>query len=233
MCDGEAGPSWGNFRKRLAQYRRRVGKYIRYLLHYQCLSNPRKPADGIGNPPSCANSFGPRASEFAATVVDFPLLSLGWALCCFARTGRLDAFVGLIAVTPPSGAWARRKDRSRNEISFRARSTESSIGVRPSKLVLSRSAPRLIASRAVNMSPRLMASNKASVGGRSVVPPFIGTTVSGRAFAPGMAAGGGNFSFFSDSEATPPSAAPGPFCPAILCANDGKATVIPTAIAKE
>ncbi len=84
-----------------------------------------------------------------------------------------------------------RMDSSRNEMSLRPRSTESSIGVMPSTFRAFRSAPRLIASRAVAMSPRLIASNSASFGCRSEGGRSGGATISFETRAPGRAGGGG------------------------------------------
>ena len=75
-------------------------------------------------------------------------------------------------------------------MSLRPRSTDNSIGVMPNMLRASNSAPLLIASRAAAMSPRLIASNKASFGDMSVGSRVAGATVSAREEAPGRAGGG-------------------------------------------
>ena len=87
---------------------------------------------------------------------------------------------------------APRIDSSMNEMSLRPRSTASSSGVSPSTFCPCRSAPRLIASRAPEMSPRLIASNSASVGSMSLGDRLAGAAVPLDA-APGRAGGGATF----------------------------------------
>jgi len=60
----------------------------------------------------------------------------------------------------------------------------------PRTLCPCKSAPRLIASRAAAMSPRLMASNNASVGSMSSEERLAGAEARFLASAPGKAGGG-------------------------------------------
>ena len=90
-------------------------------------------------------------------------------------------------VWAPRGATAPRIDSSRNEMSFRPRSTARSVAVTPRTLTAFRSAPRLMASRTAAMSPRFTPSNMASFGAMSVGGRCGAAAWPGR--APGMAGG--------------------------------------------
>ena len=94
---------------------------------------------------------------------------------------------------PPSP----RIDSSRNEMSLRPRSTDSSSGVMPRTLCACILAPRLSASFTVARSPRLIASNMASFGAMSDGVLVAGAT-GARALAPGNTSGGtSRFSAFA------------------------------------
>ena len=115
---------------------------------------PRKPALGSGVPPSLANSFGRRdrlrRHRQPAAVTR---LADGLPRLAALRVGAV-AFAGRRLPPVHRGATARdprplsspRIDSSRNEMSLRPRSTDSSIGVMPRTLTPFRSAPRFSAS---------------------------------------------------------------------------------------
>lgn len=135
---------------------------------------------------------------------------------------------------------APRRDSSRNVMSLRPRSTERSSGVIPRTLCPPRSAPRSIASRAEAMSPRLMASNNASVGS-AICPAADGATRSARGAAPGNA-GGSAGPFFGSGGGPPIFGGPDPrvdgleafgmVCPANCAAAGCTPIPSPTAAAR-
>jgi len=167
-------------------------------------SNPTNPAAGIGVPPLPELKVGPSAtgpsaaSPRAAAATRDRLAPLGPARRT-ASAWPVPPVSAPVRVAEREVASPSRIESSKNEMSLRPRSTDSSNGVSPRTFTPCRSAPRFTASRAAEVSPRLMASNSASVGVMSV-GDVVGAAASTGALVPGRDGGAcsGFFALSSD-----------------------------------